>query len=53
MSHTLFAYEVSGIAIFNIFILSSIPQHGLCYLCLKKCIAVNIKMKNTDRFLLN
>lgn len=36
MSHTLFAYEVSGTAIFNVFILSSIPQHGLCYVCLKK-----------------
>lgn len=36
MRHSLFAYEVSGTAIINIFILLSIPQHGLCYVCLKK-----------------
>lgn len=37
MSHTLFACEVSGPAsIINIFILSSMAQHGLCYVCLKK-----------------
>lgn len=36
MSLTLLAYEESGTAIINIFILSSIPQHGLCYVCLKK-----------------